>query len=55
MKLKNKETGVLGTPRISYQELYVDDENHYTYNYKSLQKMYEEWEDYEEPKEVRNE
>lgn len=52
MKLRNKKTGEIGTPRIDYQELYVDTENGYTYNYKSLQKMCEEWEDVpEEPEE----
>lgn len=52
MKLRNKKTEEIGTPRVNYQELYVDTENGYTYNYKSLQKMCEEWEDVpEEPKE----
>lgn len=51
MKLQNKETGEIGTPRVDYQEFYVDTENGYTYCYKSLQRMYEEWEDApEEPK-----
>lgn len=45
MKLRNKTTGEIGTPRVDYQEFYVDTENGHTYNYKSLQRMYEEWED----------
>lgn len=45
MRLKNKKTGEVGTPRVDYQELYVDTENGYTYSYKSLQNMCEEWED----------
>lgn len=45
MKLKNKKTGEIGTPRVEYQGFYVDTENEYTYYYKSLQRMYEEWKD----------
>lgn len=51
MKLRNKKTREIGTTRVDYQELYVDTENGYTYCYKSLQAMCDEWEDYEEPKE----
>lgn len=51
MKLQNKKTREIGTPRVDYQEFYIDTENGYTYCYKSLQRMYEEWEDYEEAKE----
>lgn len=50
MKLRNKKTGEIGTPRVDYQEFYIDTENGYTYNYKSLQRMYEEWEDCKGPK-----
>lgn len=51
MKLQNKKTGEIGTPRVDYQEFYIDTKNGYTYNYKSLQRMYEDWEDApEEPK-----
>lgn len=51
MKLRNKKTGEIGAPRVEYQEFYIDTENGRTYNYKSLQRMYEEWEDApEEPK-----
>lgn len=52
MKLQNKKTGEIGIPRVVYQEFYIDTENGYTYCYKSLQRMYAEWKDYEEePKE----
>ena len=50
MKLRNKKTGEIGEPRIQYQEIYIDTENHMTYCYKSLQGVFEEWEDYNEPK-----
>ena len=50
MKLQNKKTGEIGKPRIQYQEIYIDTENHMTYCYKTLQGMFEEWEDYEELK-----
>lgn len=51
MKLRNKKTGEIGEPRIQYQEIYIDTENHMTYCYKTLRGMFEEWEDYDEPKE----
>ena len=50
MKLRNKKTGEIGEPRIQYQEIYVDTENHITHCYKTLRGMLEEWCDYEEPK-----
>lgn len=51
MKLKNRRTGEIGKPRIEYQEIYIDTENHITYGYKTLCDVFEDWEDYEEPKE----
>lgn len=50
MKLRNKKSGEIGIPRIAYQEIYIDTENHITHCYKSLYSVFEEWEDYEEPK-----
>lgn len=50
MQLRNKKTGEIGTPRIAYQEIYIDTENKMTYRYKSLQGVFEEWETYEEDK-----
>lgn len=48
MKLRNKKTGEIGKPRIEYQEIYVDTENHMTYCYKTLHGMIEEWKDCED-------
>lgn len=53
MKLRNKKTGEIGTPRIAYQEIYIDTENKMTYYYKSLQEVFEEWEDYKKQKEYK--
>ena len=54
MKLRNKKTGEIGTPRIAYQEFYIDTENKMTYCYKSLQEVFAEWEDApEEPKGIQ--
>ncbi len=50
MRLKNKKTGEIGVPRIEYQEIYIDTENHMTHCYKTLCGVFEEWEVYEEPK-----
>ena len=51
MKLRNKKTGEIGTVKVEYQKFYVT--THRIYPYNTLAELFEEWEDYEEPKELK--
>lgn len=48
MRLRNKKTGEIGTVKVEYQKFYVT--THRIYPYNTLAELFEEWEDYEEPK-----